>query len=52
MTADNTAYTLRVDTLALRDIAFGNVVYAGTEVCPYNNDDNSVDGCRNCRGDS
>ena len=30
MTADNTAYTLQVDTLALRDITFGNVVYAGT----------------------
>ena len=28
-TSDNTAYTLRANALALRDIAFGNVVYAG-----------------------
>lgn len=28
-TADNTAYTLRAYALALRDIAFGNIVYAG-----------------------
>ena len=27
--SDNTAYTLRAYALALRDIAFGNVVYAG-----------------------
>ncbi len=34
--AHNTAYVLRVDALALRDIAFGNVVYAGNVVqnCP------------------
>jgi hypothetical protein len=28
----NTAYTLRANTLALRDIAYGNVVYAGTVI--------------------
>jgi hypothetical protein len=34
-TSDNTAYTLRADALALRDIAsFGrNVVYAGNVIC-------------------
>jgi len=31
-TADNTAYTLRAYALALRDIAFGNVVYAGNVI--------------------
>ena len=28
-TSDNTTYTLWVDALVLRGIAFGNVVYAG-----------------------
>ncbi|GEM_PF-4925989 len=31
-TSYNTAYTLRADALALRDIAFGNVVYAETVI--------------------
>jgi hypothetical protein len=38
-TADSTAYTLRADALALWDIAFGNVIYAGSFTLilqPYN----------------
>lgn len=31
-TADNTAYTLRAYALALWDIAFGDVVYAGNVI--------------------
>ena len=31
-TAYNTAYTLRANALAFRDIAFGNVVYAGNVI--------------------
>lgn len=32
-TAYNTAYTLRAYALALRDIAFGKVVYSGNVIC-------------------